>query len=34
VLAERVADGLCSTPQAERLAEKLMFANAERLFAS
>ena len=33
VLAERVTDGLCSTAQAERLAEKLMSANAERVFA-
>lgn len=32
VLSERVSDGLCSVAQAERLAGKLMHANAERLF--
>jgi len=32
VLAERTADGLCSPKQAEALAEKLMYRNAEKLF--
>jgi len=31
-LARRLEDGLCSARQADRLAEKLMYANAERLF--
>lgn len=34
VLSERVSEGLSSVAQAEHLAEKLMYANGERLFGS
>ncbi len=32
VLGERLQQGLCSASQAERMAEKLMYANAQKLF--
>ena len=34
VLSERMADGLCTSAYADRLAEKLMFENGERLFGA